>query len=188
MGLFGDMSRFLEERLDEFLKKNPHLELQVLEDQLIAQERETKTLIASLDRKEKQLQDEIMAIAEEIQRWHPRIAQAVAAGRQDLAQAAQEREATLLSQGNRKWGEMAGTKQSRQQSEQLLQQIQERHQELKAKIANMPPKTAATEPPKGWNYTPPRSTAGGDPGDPLEEQFQRWEMDQEIERLKRDMR
>ena len=30
MGVFDDVSRFLEDRLEEFLKNNPHLELQAL--------------------------------------------------------------------------------------------------------------------------------------------------------------
>ncbi|MGL4503833.1 MAG: TIGR04376 family protein, partial [Planktothrix sp.] len=46
MGLFEDFSRFFETRLDEFLKDNPHLELQALEEQLREQEEDTLRLIA----------------------------------------------------------------------------------------------------------------------------------------------
>ena len=34
MGLFDDLSRFLENRLEEFLRNNPHLELEALLEQL----------------------------------------------------------------------------------------------------------------------------------------------------------
>ena len=48
MGLFEDLSSFLELRLDEFLKENPHLELQALEDKLQDQEDEAVRLLASV--------------------------------------------------------------------------------------------------------------------------------------------
>ncbi len=48
MGLFEDLSRFLEDRLDEFLRENPHLELQALEDKLRDQEEEALRLLADL--------------------------------------------------------------------------------------------------------------------------------------------
>ncbi|HEY9748351.1 MAG TPA: TIGR04376 family protein, partial [Allocoleopsis sp.] len=70
MGLFEDFSRFLETRLEEFLRNNPHLELQALEEQLREQEEEALRLMADLRLKEKQAQDNILATAQEIQRWH----------------------------------------------------------------------------------------------------------------------
>lgn len=110
MSLFDDLSQFLEERLDEFLEKNPHLEFQALEEQLREQERDTNKLILQLQQQEKSLQDQILAIAEEIKIWHGRVAKAQAANKQDLAEAAREREAALLRQGNQVWGQMEGVK------------------------------------------------------------------------------
>lgn len=72
MSIFDDMGRFLEERLDEFLKSNPHLELQVLEEKLKEQEMDTLRLIQELKREEKTQQDAILATAEEVKRWHER--------------------------------------------------------------------------------------------------------------------
>ena len=111
MGLFEDLNRFLENRLDEFLRNNPHLELQALEEQLREQEEDTLKLIADLQLQQKRLQDEILAVAQEIQRWHERVNKAQSKGRPDLAQAAQQREAALLHQGNQLWGKMEGVKQ-----------------------------------------------------------------------------
>jgi hypothetical protein len=48
MGLFEELSRFLESRLDEFLKANPHLELMALEEQLRGQEEDAISLLGDL--------------------------------------------------------------------------------------------------------------------------------------------
>jgi uncharacterized protein (TIGR04376 family) len=191
MGLFDDLSQFLEERLDEFLRNNPHLELQAIEEQLGEQEQDTQRLILELQRQEKSLQDEILSVAQDIQVWHGRVSKAEAAGRQDLAEAAKEREAALLRQGNQLWGQMEGTKQRIVQAKELLQQIQQRRQEVKAKYEQV--KAA------GVNYSDTATgyTAGWDRGantsgynraaDPLEAQFQRWELDEELDRMKRNL-
>ncbi|MGB3294887.1 MAG: TIGR04376 family protein, partial [Phormidesmis sp.] len=96
MSLFDDLSRFLETRLDEFLRANPHLELRALEDQLRGQEEDSLALLGTLNRREKQLEDSILETAKDIQQWHGRVAKAKAANRQDLVGPAQEREAALL--------------------------------------------------------------------------------------------
>ncbi|MEQ8960351.1 MAG: TIGR04376 family protein, partial [Coleofasciculus sp. C2-GNP5-27] len=85
MGLFEDLNRFLENRLDEFLRNNPHLELQALEEQLREQEEDTLKLIADLQLQQKRLQDDILGVAQDIQRWHERVNKAQSKGRPDLA-------------------------------------------------------------------------------------------------------
>ncbi|MGD2180412.1 TIGR04376 family protein [Lusitaniella coriacea] len=191
MGLFDDLSSFLEARLEEFLRNNPHLELQALEEQLREQEDGTLRLILDLQRQQKQLQDDILAIAKDIQRWHDRASKATAAGRTDLAQAAQEREAALLRQGNQHWGQMAGVKERIERSKDLVRQIQRRRQEVKAQIAATQAARANTQATTnrdtvGWNQTGynPRAKKGFDP---LEDKFQRWEMDDELEQMKRNL-
>ena len=106
MCLFDDLSRFLETRLDEFLRANPHLELRALEDQLRGQEEDALRLLGDLKRRERQLKNSILETAKDIQQWHGRIEKAKAANRQDLVGPAQEREAALLRQGNHLWGQM----------------------------------------------------------------------------------
>jgi uncharacterized protein (TIGR04376 family) len=161
VGLFDDLNRFLEDRLEEFIRNNPHLELQAIEEQLREQEEDTLRLIADLQLQQKGLQDEILSIAQDIQRWHERIDKAKSAGRQDLAQGAQEREAALLRQGNQRWGQMEGVKQRITQAKELQRQIQTRRQEVRAKAqeveamrassqaqARVPPKTHAPRKPR----------------------------------------
>lgn len=191
MSLFDDISKFLESRLDDFLHKNPHLELQAILEQLQEQEQETKKLILNLELEEKRLQDEILAVAKDIQTWHARISKAEAAGRMDLAAAAKEREAALLRQGNQFWGQMQGTKTSLTQAKELLAQIQVRKQEVKTKADRVrsQQKTASqtnNSYTTGWDRGASYKNYYG-AGDPLEAQFQRLETDDELEQMKRNM-
>lgn len=188
MGLFDDLSRFLESRLEEFLRNNPHLELEALLEQLREQEEDALRLIAELQLQEKRSQDEILSTAQEIQRWHIRVEKAKTAGRLDLAQPAQEREATLLREGNQRWGQMQGIKERITQAKELLRRIQQRRQEVQTKAAQTQAARTNYQASQrletaGWNQSPKSST---DP-DVLENAFQRWETQDELEQLKRNM-
>lgn len=188
MGLLDDISRFLETRLEEFIRNNPQIELQILEDKLRQQEEEILKLIVSSQKEEKIFQDKVLEIAEEIRVWHDRVVKAESFDRRDLADAAREREAALLRQGNQVWAQMEMVKKRAIDSQALQVQIQERRKEVQAKIAEAA-KTAKpkspTIPSLDWEnlYTPPFR----DTHDELEEKFRRWEMDEELERLKRNM-
>jgi uncharacterized protein (TIGR04376 family) len=191
MGLFEDFSRFLETRLEEFLRNNPHLEWQALEEQLREQEEGILRLFGDLQRQEKTLQDQILETAQEIQRWHIRIDKAKAAGRMDLAQAAQEREATLLRQGNQLWGQMQGVKERIQKAKELHRQVTQRRQEVREKAAEAQVQATAQKAEQqrwdtaGWNQTYQRNIYGA--ADPLEAAFQNLETDDELDRMKRNM-
>ncbi len=190
MGLFDDFGRFLETQLDDYLKKNPHLELYVLEDKLRDQEQETLSLLADLKRQETQLQNEILGVAREIQLWHARIAKAKAAGRADLAQPAEEHEANLLRQGNQRWGQMEVLKERIRQTQELQLKIQARRQEVEkqvaqAQAARSPAAAASTAASTAaWTQIPNTSTRNVND---LNKQFQQWEAQEELEELKRSM-
>jgi uncharacterized protein (TIGR04376 family) len=200
MGLFEDFSTFLEMRLEEFLRSNPDLELMALEEKLREQEEETIRLLADLRLREKKIQDEILATAQEVQRWHVRIEKAKTAQRLDLLKPAEEREAALLRQGNQLWGQMEVVKDRIKQATELHQQIQTRKQEVKVKIAEAQAQAQAARAsasqtayeqveqkwqPSGWKqgYRFDASSAA----DPLEQKFKQWETEEELERLKRQM-
>jgi uncharacterized protein (TIGR04376 family) len=183
MGLIEDISRFLETRLEEFIRNNPQVELQALEEKLRQQETEVVRLIADFRVQEKTLQDQILAIAEDIRIWHDRVLKAQQAGRQDLASGAQEREGALLRQGNQVWAQMELIKKRLSQTVELHGQIQERIKEVHVKIAQVPKTRPEPRFEFNWeNLNPPPSP---DSDDPLEAKFQKWEMDDELERLKR---
>ncbi len=184
MGLFDDFSNFLDQRLDELLSSHPELQLQVLDDTLQEQAEDTQRLITELQGQQKHQEAEILATAQEIQRWHGRTAKAEQAGRQDLAQAAREREAVLLCQGNQHWQEMQSLKERLKQAKDLLQKIQARRQEVQAKLKLKQPQPT----PKA--ATSSRASNGnGSYGDPdlLEQKFRHWETELELEALKREM-
>jgi uncharacterized protein (TIGR04376 family) len=193
VGLFDDLSRFLENRLEEFLRNNPHLELEALLEQLREQEEDTLKLIADLKVQEQRSQDDILSTAQEIQRWHIRVQKAKNSNRPDLAAAAQEREAALLRQGNMLWGQMQGLKERITQAQELLQKIQVRRQEVQAKATEAQASRARTEAQtkaqqridtSGWSNA--SSNYGGNYDD-LEEKFLRWETEAELEQMKRNM-
>ncbi|MEB3291420.1 MAG: TIGR04376 family protein, partial [Leptolyngbya sp.] len=164
-----------------------------LEDQLRGQERDAITLLGDLKRREQQIKDQILATAQEIQRWHDRLTKAKAAGRPDLVAMAEEREAALLRQGNQYWGQMQGVSTQIDQTRALQHQIHERRRELKVKLAQVEAERAAqraTQSTNSWEtgwYQSPMPGTGYTTMDPVEESFQRWETEQELEDLKRQM-
>lgn len=184
MGVLEDINRFLETRLEEFVRQNPQLELQILDDQLQQQEKEVQKLLLEYARQEKQLQDEIISIGEDIKLWHGRVRQAESVKMDDLAQGAKERETALLRQGNQVWAQMQLAKQRLKQTQELQVQIKVRRQEVQAKIAQRQKVSPEVQSQFSWQdlQTPPR-----DPLDPLDAKFRQLETDQELERLKRKM-
>ncbi|NJM58470.1 MAG: TIGR04376 family protein [Synechococcales cyanobacterium RU_4_20] len=194
MSLFDDLSRILEDRLEEFLRDNPHLELQALEEQLQQQESDAIGLMADLQRQERQLKDNILSTAKEVQLWHERTEKARKANRQDLVQPAQEREAALLRQGNMLWGQMQGIKERLERTKDLVKQIQIRRKEVRAKVtaaqATQAASRATSSAGNTWENTGWDQNVASRPasGDDLDEQFRKWELEEEIEQLKREIR
>lgn len=204
MGLFGDFNKFLEDRLDEFLQNNPHLELQVLEDELRDQDADTVKLIAEFELKEKQLEAKILETAENIQRWHGRAAKARQMGRLDLANGAAEREAVLLREGNQLWAQRKAVSDRVEQAKALQSEIRKRRQALKAKAEELKAQQAHSGASSTSSASSARSSSqtAGDGADyrwdasntsyskatdPLEQAFAAWEMDHELDELKRKM-
>jgi uncharacterized protein (TIGR04376 family) len=190
VGLFEDFSRFLESRLEEFMRNNPHLELQALDEQLREQEEGTLRLIGDLQLQEKKLQDEILSTAQEIQRWHIRIEKAKAAGRMDLVKPAQEYEATLLRKGNQLWGQMQGLKERIGQAKELQNRIGQRRQEVRAKAAEVEAARTSAKAAQPWEtaaWNKNREYKPFSSPNNLEEQFKRWEAQEELDQMKRNL-
>lgn len=187
MGLFDDFSKFLETQLEDYLRKNPHLELFILEDKLREQEEETLKLMTDLKRQEKQLQDEILSLAREVQLWHGRIEKAKAAGRADLAEPAQSHIESLLREGNQRWGQMEMLKERIQQTQQLQLQVQAKRKEVQRQ-ADQAQQTARSsgvgQSSYGASFGIPENRGNVDS---LEKQFRRWEAEEELEQLKRNL-
>jgi uncharacterized protein (TIGR04376 family) len=186
VGSIDDMKRFLERQIDDFLAKNPHLELRVIEERLVEQKSDTLELIVELRRQEKQTEAQILATAQEIKGWYERVQKATEAGRGDLAQGAQARVDALLPQGNQLWGKMQGLKERIDRAKELSQKIDIRIQEVQTKARQQQIDRARTANNTNWgsvnSYTPT-----SDPSDPLEAKFRSWEAEEELQRLKRDL-
>jgi uncharacterized protein (TIGR04376 family) len=189
MTLLEDMKRFLESQIDDFLSKNPHLELQVIEEQLAQQETDTLQLILDLKFQEKQVEQEILNTAQDIKNWYDRVQKATAANRNDLATAAQDRVNALLPQGNQLWGKMQGLKERKAKAQELLQNIKSRRTEVKAKsAAAQAARTQAATNTSSSSWGSVNSyTSDSNFADPLDAQFRRWEADEELENLKRNL-
>lgn len=193
MSIFDDVSRFLEERLEEFLRNNPHLELQALEEQLQGQEGDAIALLSDLQRQEKQLKDDILGTAKEVQTWHNRIEKAIAANRPDLVKPAQEREATLLRQGNHLWGQMKGVQERRLKTKELIGQIQVRLKEVRLKVeeaciqAKSQPQAQTQAAWQSTSWSPDTAPERPKGPDDLDDAFRRWEMEAELDQLKRNI-
>lgn len=183
MNLIEDLIRFLETRLEEFLRSHPELELQAIEEQLRQQETDTSRLISESRAEQQRLQSSILTTAQEIKTWHQRVERATAANRPDLAQGARDREASLLQQGNLLWGQMEGAKTRTQEMEKLLQQIKVRRQEVQERIKTsgnkQPQARASTAGTGSWSRTKPSKS------DDLEKQFSDLETELELQALKR---
>ncbi|MEM9536027.1 MAG: TIGR04376 family protein [Cyanobacteria bacterium P01_E01_bin.45] len=186
MTIIDDLLRFLETRLEEFLRAHPKLELQALEEQLRQQEADTTKLIAETRADQQRLQQSILATAQEIKLWHERVEKARKANRLDLAQGAQQREADLLNQGNQLWGQMQGAKERLQNMEELLRRVQQSKREVRDRITEMArarqadasaSASVADEEWSGWSQP---SSNWSD----LEKEFQRFETDLEFEAMK----
>ncbi len=189
MTLLEDMKRFLESQIDDFLSKNPHLELQVIEEQLAQQETDTLQLIIDLKIQEQQVEQAILNTAQDIKSWYDRVQKATAANRTDLATAAQDRVNALLPQGNQLWGKMQGLKERKAKAQELLQTIKSRRTEVKAKsaAAQTARTQAATNASNSSWGTVNSYTSDSNFADPLDAQFRRWEADEELEQLKSNL-
>lgn len=197
MGLLDDLNQFLEDRLEEFLRNNPHLELQALLEQLREQEKDTIRLILDLQNQEQQLQEDILRVAKEIQIWHDRASKAKSVGRLDLAQSADTREAELLREGNQRWGQMQGCRDRIQQTRELQKQIQQRSAEVQVKVKAAQAQREATREvdrevnqtaKPNWSDTSSNNSSSGSPNAAqLDAKFEKWEMEMELEEMKRNL-
>ncbi|BDA39305.1 TIGR04376 family protein [Candidatus Atelocyanobacterium thalassae] len=187
MNLLSDLGKFLETRLEEFLQSNPNLELQYLLEQLREQEQKTLKLITEKYEEKKDLEIKIISLAEEVKVWHGRILKAKLAKRLDLSKAAQEREILLIQQGNQLWEEMEKAKQKIIQGKALLNQIMKRRQEIQAKTIEFKASEANSDYFINTEKQNIKENNFQKTSDSLEADFQLWELDNEMEELKRNI-
>ncbi|MFT0788135.1 TIGR04376 family protein [Synechococcus sp. H55.10] len=183
MKFIEDIIRFLETRLEEFLRAHPEIELQALDEQLRQQEEETRRLLQESRAQKQALSEALAKLGEEIKTWHFRIEKAERANRPDLAEGARRREAELLQQGSRLFNQGKSLEEKIRQLEALLPQIAQRRQEVQTKLQEVKAAQAKTaaERVSPWEKLFEE--------DKLEEEFRRLEMrlavDKELDDMKK---
>ncbi|MDG2990680.1 TIGR04376 family protein [Candidatus Synechococcus calcipolaris G9] len=178
MTFLDDLAAFLEQRLDDFIRANPGLELNLILLDIQEQERHTLHLLQTLEQKCQTCEKDILGLVEDIRRWHDRVKKAEAAGRADLAKLAREKEEELRQRGQDLWGQRTQAQAQVEPTRLLLAKIRDRRKELETRI----PQPQGTPPPKA-SYTPPKS----DRTDPIEAQFRNWELEAALKELKTSM-
>ncbi|BAQ63023.1 hypothetical protein GM3708_3429 [Geminocystis sp. NIES-3708] len=186
MGIFEDFSNFLESRLEEFLQSNPHLNLTIIAQELNTQKQDTTRLISSLELELKKIENDILNLGKEIQTWHKRIEKAKTAGRLDLATEAENRQSLLLNQGNLLWQKMEQNKQKIVKNKQLLISLETKQQEVNLKIAQLKAKEQNTD----YSHTQNNqsSSSSYNSTDDLETKFHQWEIEQELQEMKNNLK
>ncbi|AHB87460.1 hypothetical protein NK55_00350 [Thermosynechococcus sp. NK55a] len=176
MSFFRDLNAFLEQKLEDFIRANPELELNLLLLELEDQERQTQERLLRLQQEVNTCEQQILGLVSEIRRWRDRIQTAMAAQRPDLVALAQQREAELRRRGEQLWTQRLDALNQISVTQQLLHKIRDRRQEVMHRVP------AASAPPP-----PPPPRISSDLNDPIEAEFRRLELQTALEELKRSM-
>lgn len=181
MNFFEDFTKFLESRLDEFLQSNPHLNLIIIAQELKQEKTDTINLIFRGESELKKIENSLLTIGKDIQTWHSRIEKAQKAGRLDLAQEAENRQNSLLTQGALFWRQMEEIKQKIALNKELLSSIETKEKEVNLKIEQL----KATQSYSNTYQAP--STNQTNYNNDLESKFQQWEIEQQLQEMKKNL-
>lgn len=163
MHWWDELEATLSAKLDEFLQAHPDVAARLEAETLSEQETQTRRLLQQLQRERQDLEQKIRSTAQDIRLWRERQQLAEQAKRPDLVAAAQQRQQALMAQGNQYWAQLRVNQKRLQQTEALLRQIQNQRRQVKTPTGKAPSPEA------------------------LEREFQALEIEQEFEKLKREM-
>lgn len=184
MSIFDDFTNFLESRLEEFLQSNPHLNLTIIAQELNTEKQNTIKSISRLELELKTIENNILNLGKEIQTWHDRIEKAKKVGRLDLATEAENRQSMLLNQGNLLWQKMEVNKYKIVENKQKLISLETKQQEVNLKIAQL----KAKEENKFNSPNTNNQSSYHNKSDNLEAKFHQWEIEQELQEMKNNLK
>jgi uncharacterized protein (TIGR04376 family) len=184
MSIFDNFSNFLESRLEEFLQSNPHLNLTIIAQELNTQKQDTIKSISRLELELKAIENNIVSLGKEIQIWHDRIEKAKKLGRLDLATEAENRQSLLLNQGNLLWQKMKINKNKIVENKQNLISLETKQQEVNLKVAQL----KAKEENKFNSPSTNNQSFYENKYDDLEAKFHQWEIEQELQKMKNNLK
>ncbi len=120
MSWLDDLERSLDQRLNAFLKANPHQDTLLREQHLQDRQRSLEQQRLQLQHQAHDLRRQLLNLAAEVRAWTDRSQRARGAGAQELAQRADQHVQTLMHQGRDLWSELNGLGQTFQTVEQQL--------------------------------------------------------------------
>ena len=123
MSWLDDLERSLEQRLDAFLKANPHQDTLLREQHLQDRQRSLEQQRLQLQQQAHERRRQLLNLAEEVRAWTARSERARSAGAQELAQRADQHVQTLMHQGRDLWQELDDLGQSFQTVDQQLNEL-----------------------------------------------------------------
>lgn len=182
MGIFDDFLNFLESSIDEFLQKNPELNLSLLAQEIKQEKRDTLQLISQLEAQEKQVESQILATADDIKKWADREEKARNLQRYDLAEEAADVKNKLLEKGRYLWDEMTKLREKIAENKKKLISLEDRERDVNLNLEKLRRKNAG----QGEGYCD-RKYEDKSYYD-LEQKFRNWEIEMELEEMKKKMR
>ena len=106
MSWLDDLERSLEQRLDAFLRANPHQDVLLREQHLQDRQRNLHQRRQRLQQEAEELRQQLLHLAKDVRDWSSRCRRARNAGAQDLAERAEQHVQELMQQGRQLWGEL----------------------------------------------------------------------------------
>ena len=106
MSWLDDLERSLEQRLDAFLRSNPHQDVLLREQHLQDRQRSLQKRRQRLQQEAEDLRRQLLNLATEVRDWSTRCQRARDAGATDLAERADQHINTLMQQGRQLWGDL----------------------------------------------------------------------------------
>lgn len=182
MGIFDDFLNFLESSIDEFLQKNPELNLSLLAQEIKQEKRDTLQLISQLEAQEKQVESQILATAEDIKKWADREEKARNLQRYDLAQEAAQVKNQLLEKGSYLWQEMTKLRDRIAENKRKLISLEDKEREVNLKLEELRREKARES--EGFYERKFEDKSYYE----IEQKFRNWEIEMELEEMKKKMR
>lgn len=123
MSWLDELERSLEQRLDAFLKANPHQDILLRDQHLQDRQRSLEQQRLQLQHQAHDLRRQLLNLAEEVRNWTARSDRARTAGAQELAKRADQHIQALMNQGRDLWTELNALGATFQTVEQQLDQL-----------------------------------------------------------------
>ncbi len=123
MSWLDELERSLEQRLDAFLKANPHQDILLRDQHLQDRQRSLEQQRLQLQHQAHDLRRQLLNLAEEVRNWTARSDRARTAGAQELAKRADQHIQALMNQGRDLWTELNALGATFQTVEEQLDQL-----------------------------------------------------------------